>query len=394
MQVFLVPRRWANAMIAQGLVCFIAWHHYSYMTEIWQQEQRAPTTYRYMDWLVTVPLQILQFWLILKQSKPQESRNEVPLTLLFTLYIASQLMIVFGYLGESEVIPHFAGFTLAFMAYMYIAFEVFFGSAAARSANLQKWTLMEDGSSGRKMEVRDVRWADGSFNTGARGKGKGKGKGKWNRWGDDEASEDEMQNAIEEADLEIDEEEDFGIDKMWRGLTMAQQMRQGQRIGFYQKPAQMQAFELIRIILTAGWAMYPTGFVVGYFTGEAEEKALNSIYNIADLVNKFGFGFAVYIQAQADSMRENASKEDYIDIQKKALTSIIRHNNKMAKSIKSQPKDVDYGSSNGLQRDQNGKLNPLSILKAMSPSSPATFNKPSAPSIISIGGGSNRGDRD
>ncbi len=53
-QVFLVPRRWANSMIVCGLVTLVAWHHYMYMKSVWADHKRAPTIYRYMDWLITV----------------------------------------------------------------------------------------------------------------------------------------------------------------------------------------------------------------------------------------------------------------------------------------------------------------------------------------------------
>ena len=59
-QVFLVPRRWANSMIVAGLVTGVAWHHYTYMKDIWADTKKAPTVYRYMDWLITVPMQVVQ----------------------------------------------------------------------------------------------------------------------------------------------------------------------------------------------------------------------------------------------------------------------------------------------------------------------------------------------
>lgn len=36
-QAFLVPRRWINSMIVSGLVTGVAWHHYAFMEEIWNE---------------------------------------------------------------------------------------------------------------------------------------------------------------------------------------------------------------------------------------------------------------------------------------------------------------------------------------------------------------------
>ena len=48
-----------------GLVTGIAFIHYMYMRDVWVSTGDSPTVYRYIDWLITVPLQMIEFYLIL-----------------------------------------------------------------------------------------------------------------------------------------------------------------------------------------------------------------------------------------------------------------------------------------------------------------------------------------
>ena len=40
------------------------------MKETWVKTHSSPTQYRYVDWLITVPLQITEFYFILKGAGP------------------------------------------------------------------------------------------------------------------------------------------------------------------------------------------------------------------------------------------------------------------------------------------------------------------------------------
>ena len=57
------------------------------------------------------------------------------------------------------------------------------------------------------------------------------------------------------------------------------------------------AFNWLRIILTAGWFIYPLGYYLGYLGGGADSGTTNIIYNIADLVNKIGFVAVIWAAA-------------------------------------------------------------------------------------------------
>merc|ERR1711981_1320762 len=51
-----------------SLVTLVAAVHYMYMREYWVQVHASPIVYRYVDWSITVPLQMIEFNLILKAA--------------------------------------------------------------------------------------------------------------------------------------------------------------------------------------------------------------------------------------------------------------------------------------------------------------------------------------
>ncbi len=72
-------------------------------------------------------------------------------------------------------------------------------------------------------------------------------------------------------------------------------------------PEVAKAVRLLRNFVLVGWAIYP----IGYMTVEGNLLAslgwnLDLIYNIADAVNKIGFGLVVYSAAVASTKRETA----------------------------------------------------------------------------------------
>merc|ERR1712226_1219688 len=61
------------------------------------------------------------------------------------------------------------------------------------------------------------------------------------------------------------------------------------------------SFANMRIIVSAGWSIYPLGYFLGFLTGIADQTTLNVVYNIADLVNKICFVLACWACAKEDS---------------------------------------------------------------------------------------------
>ena len=60
-----VKSSWRLSMLVVGLVTFIATIHYYYMRDYWINTGESPIVYRYIDWFLTVPLQMIEFYLIL-----------------------------------------------------------------------------------------------------------------------------------------------------------------------------------------------------------------------------------------------------------------------------------------------------------------------------------------
>merc|ERR1711865_1009942 len=64
-----------------------------------------------------------------------------------------------------------------------------------------------------------------------------------------------------------------------------------------------KSFGIMRIIVTAGWAIYPVGYVIGHLSAGNNDSALNLVYNLADFVNKIGFCLAIWSSAKTDTMQ-------------------------------------------------------------------------------------------
>ena len=58
-----VSGKWKTSLTVAGLVTLIAAVHYFYMREFWVQIGTSPILYRYIDWSITVPLQMIEFYL-------------------------------------------------------------------------------------------------------------------------------------------------------------------------------------------------------------------------------------------------------------------------------------------------------------------------------------------
>ena len=127
-----VASGWKTSVTVAGLVTGIAFIHYMYMRGVWVQTGESPTVYRYIDWLITVPLQMIEFYLILAAVR------KVPGAIFWRLLIGSLVMLFGGYLGEAGYINALLGFIIGMAGWFYILYEVFSGEAgkaAAKSGN-------------------------------------------------------------------------------------------------------------------------------------------------------------------------------------------------------------------------------------------------------------------
>jgi len=124
--------QWRKSVNVAGLVTGIAFMHYMYMRTVWVETIDVPTVYRYIDWLITVPLQLIEFYLILAAVR------KVPIGIFWRLLIGSLVMVVGGYLGEAGFINPTLGFIIGMAGWIYILYEIFSGDAgkaAAKSGN-------------------------------------------------------------------------------------------------------------------------------------------------------------------------------------------------------------------------------------------------------------------
>merc|ERR1711862_481372 len=62
-----------------------------------------------------------------------------------------------------------------------------------------------------------------------------------------------------------------------------------------------ESFATMRLIVTAGWSIYPLGYFFGYLLGSVNDDALNLVYNLADFVNKIAFCLAIWSCAKAST---------------------------------------------------------------------------------------------
>lgn len=72
-------------------------------------------------------------------------------------------------------------------------------------------------------------------------------------------------------------------------------------------PALGRAMFLMKIFITLGWAIYPIGYMVlpnNLLDGMFAVESIDLFYNIADAINKIGFGLVVYTVAVAESNKK------------------------------------------------------------------------------------------
>ena len=127
-----VPAGWRVSITIAGLVTGIAFIHYMYMRNVWVTTGDSPTVYRYIDWLITVPLLMLEFYFVLSAVK------KVPGIIFWRLLLGSLVMIIGGYAGEAGYINAMIGFVIGMAGWVYILYEIFSGDAgklAAKSGN-------------------------------------------------------------------------------------------------------------------------------------------------------------------------------------------------------------------------------------------------------------------
>jgi sensory rhodopsin len=197
--------KWRTSVLVSGIITFIAAVHYYYMRGYNLETGESPTFFRYVDWILTVPLMCVEFYLITKKAGAKSS-------LLWKLISASVFMLITGYVGEvldrdnSAIWGGISG-----IGYFYIVYLIWYGEVA-QLANVAG-------------------------------------------------------------------------------------------------PQVAKATRALAWFVLVGWAIYPLGYVLGTpggFLGIqlvsdpiAASKAMDIVYNIADAINKIGFGLVIYVLSRS-----------------------------------------------------------------------------------------------
>lgn len=203
-----VDGKWKLSLLVSALITGIAAAHYYYMRDFYLLTGTSPTAFRYVDWTLTVPLMCVEFYLL---TKPFGAKGGT----LFKLIVASLVMLITGYIGETSGIDSNVFWGIAStLGYLYIVYEVFAGDIAKLARN---------------------------SNSAALGR----------------------------------------------------------------------AMFLLKIFITLGWSIYPIGYMVlpgNLLSGVFEVSSIDLFYNIADAINKIGFGLVIYSVAISESNKAKTVK--------------------------------------------------------------------------------------
>jgi sensory rhodopsin len=119
-------KKWRTSVLVSGLITFIAAVHYYYMREYNLATNESPTFFRYVDWILTVPLMCVEFYLITKKAGAK-------IGLLWRLIAASVFMLVTGYIGEAIYPAEKQSWIwglVSSLGYFYIVYLIWFGEVA------------------------------------------------------------------------------------------------------------------------------------------------------------------------------------------------------------------------------------------------------------------------
>jgi bacteriorhodopsin len=126
-----VADKWKTSLLISGMITGIAAVHYYYMRDYYVMSRTTPIALRYIDWTLTVPLMVVEFYLLVRAAGAK-------VALLWKLIIAALVMLVFGYIGEAftdGTMGHSVLWgTLSTLGYIYILYSAWIGEVAQLAA--------------------------------------------------------------------------------------------------------------------------------------------------------------------------------------------------------------------------------------------------------------------
>ena len=122
-----VDAKWRSSILVSGLITFIAAVHYMYMRDA-HAAGDSTTVFRYVDWILTVPLMCDEFYLILKAAGATTKH-------LKQLVVLSTIMLVTGFVGEAGLGNAALWGFFSGAAYFIIVYMIKFGELAKLAAS-------------------------------------------------------------------------------------------------------------------------------------------------------------------------------------------------------------------------------------------------------------------
>ncbi len=134
-----VGAAYKTALTISGLVCAIAAYHYFRIFESWESAYDIKDgvvtatgyafndAYRYVDWLLTVPLLLIELILVMRLTADETISKSTKLG------AAAALMIILGYPGEiaTDISTRVLWGTLSAIPFVYIMWQLFSGLSAS-----------------------------------------------------------------------------------------------------------------------------------------------------------------------------------------------------------------------------------------------------------------------
>ena len=203
-----VAPQYRTTMTISALIVGIAAFHYYYMRGVYADYGEVSIEYRYMDWIITVPLMALKFPSLVGKDAITDAKA---FGMGFTgiCFTGALIMIGFGYLGESGAINGMAGLVLGGVG----------------------WAMI--------IVATGTPWSNGK-----------------------------------------------GVDN--------------NKIA----PELLWSANALRWFIVVGWVIYPIGYLFNPTAGVSDAvsaEIMAVLYNIADIINKIGFGIVAWIGAKKAS---------------------------------------------------------------------------------------------
>jgi bacteriorhodopsin len=136
MAVFLFLERkatknfWRKPITLLFVVSCISFAHYLYLRQSWVSTGSAPVLFRYIDWFLTAPILIAQFYFILSSTKRTSA------AILWRLVGGTFVMFFGQFLGESGYININPAFIIGMSGWIFVLYEIFAGEAGKEASRL------------------------------------------------------------------------------------------------------------------------------------------------------------------------------------------------------------------------------------------------------------------